>query len=163
MDQKNWIPTIHKIKELPLIAYMTKKMNHVRLYNRGARMCSKVCKTNQKFPWSVDTHRPFEPQHAHKYLVYAKWNVQQREPAKPRPECHQVDQSAYFPGGSDDCSESGMWGVNVHVSRALRLSMQYKGVITFMDFVNDAYSLSQDCSAQLFFTGQIVAELLHQL
>lgn len=48
-------------------------------------------------------------------------------------------------------------------SVALRLGMQYKGVITFMNFVNDAYSLRQDRSAQLFLVGQILAELLHQL
>lgn len=41
--------------------------------------------------------------------------------------------------------------------------MQYKGVITFMNFVNDVYSPSLDCSTQLFLVGQILAELLHQL
>lgn len=82
---------------------------------------------------------------------------------KSKPECCQVDQSGYFPGGSDGCSESSMKGVNIHISIALRPGMQYKGVITFMNFVNDVYSPSLDCSTQLFLVGQILAELLHQL
>lgn len=41
--------------------------------------------------------------------------------------------------------------------------MKYKGVITFMNFINDVYSLSQDRSTWLLLVGQILAELLHQL
>ena len=81
---------------------------------------------------------------------------------KSKLESHQEDQSGYFPGGSNGCSESGMKGVNVRISIALRQGMQYKGVITFINFVNDVYSLSQDHSIQLFLVVQILAELLHQ-
>lgn len=42
-----------------------------------------------------------------------------------------------------------MKGVNVHISIALRRGLRYKYVITFMDFINDVYSLSKDSSSFL--------------
>ena len=56
-----------------------------------------------------------------------------------------------------------MKGAKVHVSTVVILYMQYKGVVVFINFVNSEYSLSQDHSTQLFFVGQILAELLQQL
>lgn len=82
---------------------------------------------------------------------------------KSKPECCPVDQSGYFPGGSDGCCQSGMKGVNINISTALRQGMRYKCVITFMDFVNDVCSLSKDSSTWLFLVDQILTELLHQL
>lgn len=56
-----------------------------------------------------------------------------------------------------------MKGAIKSVSTVAILYMQYKGVVVFMNFVNSEYSLSQDHSTQLFFVGQILAELLQQL
>lgn len=53
-----------------------------------------------------------------------------------------------------------MKGAKAHVPTVLRLDMQYKGVIIFMNSQNYAYSLTWDHSAQPFLVGQIFAELL---